>query len=79
MRYVCIALFLVMVGCATPSQLRANRINNVHGPECEALGYEKNTDGWRGCVLQLEATLVQRYGAAMGASQTFNNIKNAGK
>lgn len=49
MRYM-LVLFL-LGGCATPEE-RADRIIARQGPFCERLGYPKDSDGWRDCVMQ---------------------------
>lgn len=51
---------LILAGCATTNAERAERVNRdvdemieVYGPGCEKLGYQKDSDPWRSCVLQL--------------------------
>lgn len=51
----------VLAGCATPAE-RAARMQRevdemitVYGPSCEKLGYGKDTDPWRDCILRLGA------------------------
>lgn len=66
MRYVLV--LLVLAGCATPEQ-RAERIMAVFGPMCDKLGFQRDTDPWRNCVLQ-QAGAQQQSGAALyGAMQ----------
>jgi hypothetical protein len=48
MRYLLIAVLLA--GCATPEQ-RADRMISRFGPICDKLGYEKDSDKWRDCVV----------------------------
>lgn len=45
-----VVLPAVLIGCATPEQ-KAQRYLEVYGPVCDKLGFEKNTDNWRNCVL----------------------------
>lgn len=52
---------ILLVGCATPEE-RAARVREqvddmirVYGPGCEKLGYAKDTDLWRECILRLSA------------------------
>jgi len=48
-----------LAGCASPAQQAAvmeremDRMIVVYGPACERLGFSKNTDAWRNCVLNL--------------------------
>lgn len=60
-------LFLVatLAACATPAE-RAARIERevetmitVYGPACERLGFKPDSDGWRDCILRLNA--AERY------------------
>lgn len=52
MRYALILLFLA--GCATPEQ-RADQMIAMYGPVCDRLGFQRNTDGWRNCIVQQSA------------------------
>ena len=55
------ATLAVTAGCATPAQRAAqmqaevDEMIVVYGPACDKLGYQANTDSWRGCVLGLNA------------------------
>lgn len=51
MRYVLIAVLLS--GCATPEE-RGAKLAERYGGSCDALGYARNTDPWRDCVLKME-------------------------
>lgn len=53
MRYLTLAIVL-LAGCATPEQ-RADYLMEKFGPFCDKMGYERNTDAWRGCVTQQAA------------------------
>ncbi len=60
MRYgLAILLVFLLQGCATPEE-RAARVQaeveemiKVYGPACEKLGYAKDSDPWRECILRL--------------------------
>ena len=34
-------------------QREVNQMIQAYGPECDKLGYKRNTDPWRDCVLKL--------------------------
>lgn len=60
-------LAMVLVGCATPAE-RASHIQaeveemiKVYGPACEKLGYAKDSDQWRECILRLASRDDYRY------------------
>ena len=66
-------LLLTLAACATPQQRAARNQAEVermmfeYGPACERLGYTPNGDGWRDCVLRLNARDdLQRYPAGPG-------------
>lgn len=50
---------LALAGCATPAQRAAQQqaeveeMIQVYGPACEKLGYKRDDDKWRDCVLRL--------------------------
>lgn len=51
----------LLLGCSTPED-RARHVEaevenmiTVFGPGCERLGYVKDTDPWRECILRLSA------------------------
>ncbi len=60
MRYgLAVLLLFLLQGCATPEE-RAARVQaevdemiKVYGPGCEKLGYAKESDPWRQCILRL--------------------------
>lgn len=63
-------LFLItalMLGCQTPAERAAavraevEEMIKVYGPGCEKLGYTKDTDQWRECILHLRARDDIRY------------------
>ena len=45
-----IALCVMLSACASPEK-KAQRTLDRYGPYCEKLGYQKNTDKWRDCVM----------------------------
>lgn len=54
-------LAALLAGCATPEE-RAARVQaevqemiQVYGPGCERMGFAKDTDPWRQCILRLSA------------------------
>lgn len=50
---------VVAGGCATPAEQAARMEREmernilVYGPACEKLGFQRDTDAWRNCVLRL--------------------------
>lgn len=56
-----VLLATLLLGCATPAE-RAARIQaevdemvSVYGPACDKLGFTRDTDPWRECILRLRA------------------------
>lgn len=65
-----LVLIVLLAGCATPAE-RAERAQKemdemmqVYGPACEKLGYKRDDDKWRDCVLDLTAKEERRAGRA---------------
>ena len=58
---------LGLAGCATPEERAAQwqaEVENmivVYGPGCEKLGYKRDDDKWRDCLLRLSARDERRY------------------
>lgn len=57
---------VVLCGCATPAE-RAARMQaemddmiQVYGPACEKLGYKRDDDRWRDCVIRLSSKVELR-------------------
>jgi hypothetical protein len=54
-------LTFAVAGCATPEQRAAqmqrevDQMIELYGPGCDKLGYTRDTDPWRDCVLKLHA------------------------
>jgi hypothetical protein len=58
----------LLVGCAaTPAERAANvkkeveEMIEVYGPGCEKLGFTKDSDPWRQCILRLQKRDEDRY------------------
>jgi hypothetical protein len=51
MRYL---IVLMLAGCAATPEERAEQIIARHAPLCDRLGFQRNTDGWRSCILERE-------------------------
>jgi hypothetical protein len=66
-RYLPLIGMLSLAACATTAE-RAARVQaevtemiEVYGPACEQLGYKRDEDKWRDCVLSLSAKDTLRY------------------
>lgn len=46
-----LAITALTTACATPEQ-QAQKTLNRYGPYCEKLGYQKNSDNWRDCIMK---------------------------
>ena len=52
---------LLLAGCTTPEQKAASmqaevdRLMRSYGPACQKLGYARDSDPWRDCVLRLSS------------------------
>lgn len=68
MRYLLILLLLT--GCATTPEERAQRMVDRYGPACEVLGFTGGTNEWRNCVMQQAAIDNQRRGTNAAIFQT---------
>ena len=67
-RLTVLGLLIGLAACMTPAE-RAAQIERevkemiqVYGPACEKLGYTRDTDKWRDCVLKLSAKDDARFG-----------------
>ena len=53
------ATLCLLAACTTPEQRRAYMLAEVesmvqvYGPACDRLGYARDTDPWRNCIVQL--------------------------
>lgn len=61
-----ILLLSLLAACATPEeraaaiQAEVGEMIQVYGPGCEKLGFAKNTDPWRECILRLSGRDIYR-------------------
>lgn len=48
-------LLLLISGCAAPltPQQKSEIIVQKFSPYCEGMGYQRNTDPWRGCIMKM--------------------------
>ncbi|MGE5318674.1 MAG: hypothetical protein ACM3KD_00705 [Hyphomicrobiaceae bacterium] len=59
--FIPLAAAALLAGCATPAeraaqmQREADQMVVIYGPACERLGYKRDTDPWRDCILRLNA------------------------
>lgn len=74
-------VLLLLAGCASPEQIAARQAYEAQQQEaartayrerlmasCESIGYTRNTDQWRQCIMQLHAQNQAQqtaYGAAL--------------
>jgi hypothetical protein len=55
------AVLVAVTGCATQAeraaaiQAQVDDMIKVYGPACEKMGFTKDTDPWRDCILRLRA------------------------
>ena len=56
-----LSLVVLLAGCATTpaerearSQREVDRMVEWYGPTCDKLGYKRDTDSWRDCVVKLD-------------------------
>lgn len=60
-------VLLIIAGCASNAERAAevsaeiDRMIEIYGPACEKLGYPRDGDSWRDCVLQLAARSDLRF------------------
>jgi hypothetical protein len=66
-QYLTLLFALLLFGCMTPEEhaakvkLEVEEMIKVYGPGCEKLGFTKETDQWRECVLRLQKRDDDRY------------------
>lgn len=59
---VLLLITVMLGGCATVAERTAQAERDmeaslqIQGPACEKLGYQKDSDPWRDCVLRLSAS-----------------------
>ena len=73
MRGIVILTMVFITACATPEQ-RVERQLRVYGPYCDRIGFQRDTDAWRNCVVQQVAIDAQR---AQAAAANSANIQRA--
>ncbi len=78
---VLIAL-LALAGCATPeeraarAQAEMEEMIKVYGPACEKLGFAKDSEQWRQCILHLSARDSARSRPTNTSCTAFNGFVN---
>ncbi len=83
LRYISVILFsFLLLGCATPAE-RAARVQaevdemiTVYGPGCEKLGFAKDTDQWRQCILHLSTRQDYRTRPTTTSCTAFQGFYN---
>lgn len=55
LKLVLLALPLLLAACATDPYTEGHQMLATYGPECQAIGYQPNTDAFRNCVLKLNS------------------------
>ena len=73
-------LVFVCTGCATQAERSAQMQREVedmiavYGPACEKLGYARDSDVWRNCVLRLNTNeAIVRYSTAPTTTTCFGH------
>ena len=73
-----LVLVALLTACATPAEraaqmeLEIDEMIQVYGPACERLGFQRDSDPWRDCVLRLAAKdSFERYGRAPTTTSCF--------
>jgi hypothetical protein len=62
-----ILLLAALCGCMTPAERaeaakdEVDRMVRVYGPACDKMGFTKDTDPWRECLLRMRAHDDERY------------------
>jgi hypothetical protein len=62
-----ILLLTALGGCMTPAERaeaakdEVDRMVRVYGPACDKMGFTKDTDPWRECLLRMRAHDDERY------------------
>lgn len=64
---ISILLLATLAACATPAEraeaakAEVDRMVKVYGPACDKMGYTRDTDPWRDCLLRMRAHDDDRY------------------
>jgi hypothetical protein len=73
-------LIMLLAGCTTQAERTARVQRDVddmiatYGPACEKLGYKRDTDAWRDCVLRLSARdTAERYSRTPTTTSCFGH------
>ena len=72
-------LGLGLAGCATQAdrtaqwQAEVDTMIQTYGPACERLGYKRDEDKWRDCVLRLSARDNLRYHTYQRSTSCFGH------
>ncbi len=59
--FLSLLLAAVLAGCATPAERAAQMqremddMITIYGPACEKLGYKRDSEPWKDCILRLDA------------------------
>jgi hypothetical protein len=80
-KLVPIFLIALLAGCATTPEERearmqreVNEMIQTYGPTCDKLGYKRESDPWRDCVLTLSTKeSYERYSLRPTTSTCFGN------
>lgn len=67
LRFLTLAGVIMLTACVSPAE-RAARMQaeveemiQIYGPACEKLGYKRDDNPWRDCVIRLAAKEERRY------------------
>jgi hypothetical protein len=78
-KWILIAGVLGIAGCATPVdraaqwQAEVDTMIEVYGPACEKLGYKRDEDKWRDCLLRLSSRDERRYSRYPATTSCFGH------
>jgi hypothetical protein len=78
-KWILIAGVLGIAGCATPAdraaqwQAEVDTMIVVYGPACEKLGYKRDEDKWRDCLLRLSSRDERRYSRYPATTSCFGH------
>ncbi|NIT58376.1 MAG: hypothetical protein GWN00_19760 [Aliifodinibius sp.] len=57
---MCLFLVILVSGCASTPEQRANRLISTYGPQCEAMGVLPESDGYSSCIINLYQARIAR-------------------
>lgn len=55
-----LVLVVLLTGCVSAEQRAAN-IQATFGPRCEAMGFARDTQPWRQCIVQLQGQAMDSF------------------